>query len=72
MYQVDHSDIILEYEILVVVDSTTNDPPKVDENFNIITPKKTKGINIAYFNVSQEDINMNNGFKSGDLKYIAV
>lgn len=69
MYKADHSDVLKEYEIEVTI--TKNkiaEKPLVDENFNVISTNKEVVIKIAYFNVKNEDVNENNGFKSGDLK----
>lgn len=69
MYKVDHSDVLKEYERKVsVTKNIISDKPLVDENFNIISTKKDTVIKLAYFNIKAEDINENNGFKSGDLK----
>ncbi|WP_297487990.1 hypothetical protein [uncultured Cetobacterium sp.] len=69
MYKADHSDVLKEYEIEVTI--TKNkiaENPLVDENFNVISTNKEVVIKIAYFNVKNEDVNEDNGFKSGDLK----
>lgn len=65
-HKFDHSDVIEEYEIDVEFEKVIGST--IDKRGKSTLTYESKDIKIAYFQVSPNEYNENNGFQAGDLK----